>query len=67
MKNFYARNTLMGAPEKGGRGKRGKCLACLLLNTPLYMTLTMILYENMKPIEEVLHPICVLSHLMCAC
>ena len=31
-------------------------------------TLTMILYENMKPIEHVLlHPICVLSHLMCAC
>ena len=28
----------------------------------------MILYENMKPIEHVLlHPICVLSHLMCAC
>jgi len=27
----------------------------------------MILYENMKPIEHVLlHPICVLSHLMCA-
>jgi len=26
----------------------------------------MILYENMKPIEHVLlHPICVLSHLMC--
>jgi len=28
----------------------------------------MILYENMKPIEHVLlHPICVLSHLMYAC
>jgi len=28
----------------------------------------MILYENMKPIEHVLlHPICILSHLMCAC
>jgi len=28
----------------------------------------MILYEDMKPIEHVpLHPICVLSHLMCAC
>jgi len=37
------------------------------LNTPLYMTLTVILYENMKPIEYVLlYPICVLSHLMCA-
>jgi len=43
-------------------------LACLPLNTPLYITLTMILYENMKPIEHVLlHPICVLYHLMCAC
>jgi len=31
------------------------------------LTLTTILYENMKPIEHVLlHPICVLSHLMCA-
>jgi len=30
--------------------------------------MTMILYENMKPIEYVLlHPIRVLSHLMCAC
>jgi len=48
------------------RGARGKCLACLPLTTPLYITLTMILYENMKPIEHVLrHPICVLSHLMC--
>jgi len=28
----------------------------------------MILYEDMKPTEYVLlHPICVLSHLMCAC
>jgi len=28
----------------------------------------MILYEDMKPIEDVLlHPICVLPHLMCAC
>ena len=27
----------------------------------------MILYENMKPIEHVLLPICVLSHLMWAC
>ena len=50
------------------RGLRGKCLACLPLNTPLHIILTMILYENMKPIEHVLlHPICVLSHLMCAC
>jgi len=29
---------------------------------------TMFLYEDMKPIEHVLlHAICVLSHLMCAC
>ena len=50
------------------KGVRGKCLACLPLNTPLHITLTMILYENMKPVEHVLHhPICVLSHLMCAC
>ena len=39
-----------------------------LLNTSLYITVTMVLYENMKPIEHVLlHQICVLSHLMCAC
>jgi len=38
------------------------------LNTPLCITPTTILCENMKPIEHVLlHPICVLSHLMCAC
>jgi len=50
------------------RGARGKWMACLPSNTPLYITLTMILYENMKPIEHVLlHPICVHSHLMCAC
>ena len=37
-------------------------------NNIIYIIPTMILYENMKPIEHVLlHPICVLSHLMCAC
>jgi len=47
---------------------RCKCLACFPLNTPLHITLTKISYENMKPIEHVLlHPICVLSHLMCPC
>jgi len=57
---------LDGAPEKGGG--REKCFTYLLLHTPLYITLTMILYKNMKPIEHLLlHPICVLSHLICAC
>ena len=37
-------------------------------HTLQYITLTMILYENMKPTENVLlHPIWVLSHLMYAC
>jgi len=37
-------------------------------NNIIYITLTMILFQYMKPIEHVLlHPICVLSHLMCAC
>jgi len=62
---LWKQGTLHITVEKGARDK---CLACLPLNTPLYTTLTMILYENRKPIEHVLlHPICVLSHLMCAC
>jgi len=37
-------------------------------NNIIYITPTMILYEDIKPIENVLlHPICVLSHLMCPC
>ena len=37
-------------------------------NKIIYVTPTMILYEDVKPLERVLvHPICVLSHLMCAC
>jgi len=37
-------------------------------NNIICMTPTMILYEDMKPIEHVLlHPICVLYYLMCAC
>jgi len=40
----------------------------LALETITYITPTMILYEDMKPIEHVLlHQIYVLSHLMCAC
>jgi len=43
-------------------------LAFPYLNTTLYTTLAMILYENVKPIEHLLrHLICALSHLMCAC
>jgi len=39
-----------------------------LKNQPLYITLTMILYENMKLTEHfLLQPICALSHLMCTC
>jgi len=35
---------------------------------PSLYTLTVILYENIRPIEHILlHPICVLSHLICAC
>jgi len=50
------------------RGARAKRISCLPLNTPLYIIMKMTLYENMKPTEHVLlHPICVLSHLMCAC
>jgi len=37
-------------------------------NKIIYVTPTMILYENMKPVEHVLlRPISMLSHLMCAC
>jgi len=37
-------------------------------NNIIYTTSTMILFEDMKPVEHVLlHPLCVLSHLMCAC
>jgi len=37
-------------------------------NKIMYVTPTMTSYEDMKPIEHVLlHPICVLSHLLCAC
>jgi len=63
--NLYPRKTLRRAPKKGAWGK---CRTCLPLNTPLCITLTIISYENMKPIEHVLlHLICVLSHLMCEC
>jgi len=37
-------------------------------NNTIYITPTMILYEDMKPIEHgLLQPLCALSHLMCAC
>jgi len=37
-------------------------------NNITYITPTMILYEDMKPTEDVLHHlICVLSHLICTC
>jgi len=64
MRNLYARNTVMGATEEGG----GEAMLSLpFLNTPLHIILTMILYENVKPIvHALLHPICVLSHLICA-
>jgi len=59
MRNIYVRNTL--------RGAQGKYFACPPLNIPLYITLIMILYENMKPTEHILHCLkCVLSHVMCA-
>jgi len=39
-----------------------------ICSTLLYMTLTMILYKNMKPVEHILlHPMSILSHLMRAC
>ena len=54
MRNILARNTWSGSSKKEV--------------ARLYKTLTMILYENMKPIEHVLpHPTCVHSHLMCDC
>jgi len=55
IRSIYAQNTLRGAPKKGWVGEA----VC---------NLTMSLYENMKPIEHILlHLICVLCHLMCAC
>ena len=37
-------------------------------NNIIYINPTMIIYEGRKPAEHaLLHPICVLSHLMCAC
>jgi len=64
IRNTYTRNTMREAPK---RGARGNCFICLQLNTPLYIILIMILYENMKPIEHVLvQTIRFLSHLMYA-
>ena len=63
MRNICVRNTLRGSPETGDSRR---VLRCLPLNTPLYITFTMILCENMKPTEHVLLLICVLSQLMCA-
>ena len=47
---------------------RGKCLACLPLKTPPKYNPDNDFIWDMKPIEYVLrHPMCVLSHLTCAC
>jgi len=64
MRNIYVRNAMSGGP-----GKRGpRQVLRLPFLAPLYITLKTILYENMKPIEHVLlHPIYILSHLVCAC
>jgi len=49
------------------RGPEASASLAFPKNTTVY-NLTMILDKNMKPIEHVLlHPICVLSHLMPAC
>jgi len=38
------------------------------INNIICITPTMFFYEEMKPVEDVLlYPICVFSHLMCAC
>jgi len=63
MRNIYARNTLRGTLKRGGPRQLPRLPS--LKHTTVYLTLAMILYETMKPIEHVLlHPICVLSHLM---
>jgi len=65
VRNIYGRNAWRGAPEIGGPKQ---VLWLSSLNTSLCITVTMILYENTTAIEHVVvHHICVLSHLMCAC
>jgi len=66
MRNIYARNTLRKAPYMGGPRQVPRLPSPL--STPLHITLAIISDGNMEPIEKVLlHPMCVLSHLMCAC
>jgi len=63
---LWKQGTLHITVAKGGPIQ----VPCLpsLKHTTVYNPMTMIIYANMKPIEHVLlHPICVLSQLICSC